>query len=56
LRKLIEEIQAAYKADKEIRGQEAARIGASVLARVLEGAEGRVELAATIPKSSASSA
>ena len=41
---IIDEIQAAYKADKEIRGEDAARIGAAVLARVLEGAEGRVEV------------
>lgn len=39
---IIEEIQAAYKADKEIRGEDAARIGATVLTRVLEGAEGTV--------------
>ena len=39
---IIKEIQAAYKADKEIRGQDAAKIGATVLARVLEGAEGIV--------------
>ena len=39
---IIEEIQAAYKADKEIRGDDAARIGATVLTRVLEGAEGSV--------------
>ena len=47
---IIEEIQAAYKADKEIRGQDAARIGANVLARVLEGAEGRVEVGAHNPE------
>ena len=41
---IIDEIQAAYKADKEIRGEDAAKIGATVLARVLEGAEGRVEV------------
>ncbi len=41
---IIEEIQAAYKADKNIRGEDAAKIGATVLARVLEGAEGRVEV------------
>tara|TARA_B110000285_G_scaffold82634_1_gene95096 strand:- start:2280 stop:3206 length:927 start_codon:yes stop_codon:yes gene_type:complete len=39
---IIEEIQAAYKADKEIRGQDAAKIGATVLTRVLEGSEGIV--------------
>jgi len=37
---IIEEIQAAYKADKEIRGEDAAKIGATVLTRVLEGSEG----------------
>jgi fused signal recognition particle receptor len=41
---IIAEIQAAYKADKAIRGQDAAKIGATVLTRVLEGAEGRVEV------------
>lgn len=41
---IIDEIKAAYKADKSIRGEDAARIGATVLARVLEGAEGRVEV------------
>ncbi|CAA6679429.1 MULTISPECIES: signal recognition particle-docking protein FtsY [unclassified Lentimonas] len=39
---IIEEIQAAYKADKEIRGEDAAKIGATVLTRVLEGAEGTI--------------
>jgi fused signal recognition particle receptor len=41
---IIEEIQAAYKADKSMRGEDAARIGAKVLKEVLEGAEGRVEV------------
>ncbi len=36
---IIDEIQAAYRKDKELRGQDAARIGARVLERVLEGAE-----------------
>lgn len=36
---IIEEIQTAYKKDKELRGQDAAEIGAAVLRRVLEGAE-----------------
>jgi fused signal recognition particle receptor len=39
---IIEEIQAAYKADKQIRGQDAAKIGATVLTRALEGSEGIV--------------
>ncbi len=39
---ILREIQAAYKTDKSMRGSDAARIGARVLTRVLEGAEGRV--------------
>ena len=39
---IIEEIQVAYKADKEMRGHDAAKIGATVLTRVLEGSEGTV--------------
>lgn len=39
---ILQEIQAAYKADKRIRGEEAARIGAQVLTRVLVGSEGRL--------------
>ena len=41
---IIEEIKAAYKADKEMRGEDAAKIGAIVLGRVLEGAEGKVDV------------
>jgi fused signal recognition particle receptor len=41
---IIEEIKVAYKADKSMRGEDAAKIGATVLARVLGGAEGRVEV------------
>ena len=41
---IIGEIKAAYKADKEMRGEDVAKIGAIVLARVLEGAEGKVEV------------
>lgn len=47
---ILEEIQAAYKADKSMRGEDAARIGANVLTRVLEGAEGRVELGTNQPE------
>lgn len=39
---IIEEIKQAYRANKELQGQEAAAIGCAVLARVLEGAEGRI--------------
>lgn len=47
---IIEEIQAAYKADKEMRGEDAAKIGATVLARVLEGAEGSITVGAHQPE------
>ena len=40
---ILEEIKAAYKADKTLRGQQAAAIGAAVLRRVLAGSEGRLE-------------
>ena len=41
---ILEEIKVAYKADKSMRDEDAAKIGATVLTRVLEGAEGRVEV------------
>ncbi|MDP4609780.1 MAG: signal recognition particle-docking protein FtsY [Opitutales bacterium] len=47
---IIDEIKVAYKADKTMRGEDAAKIGATVLARVLEGAEGRVEIGANHPE------
>jgi fused signal recognition particle receptor len=47
---IIDEIKAAYKADKAMRGEDAARIGATVLARVLEGSEGRVEFGTHKPE------
>ena len=37
---IMEEIQAAFKADKGLRGLDAAEIGANVLRQVLDGAEG----------------
>lgn len=40
---IIEETQKAYKKDKELRGQQVAGIGASVLKRVLAGSEGRIQ-------------
>jgi len=39
---IIREIKEAYKREKELRGQEAARIGAAVLRRVLAGSEGEL--------------
>jgi len=47
---IIDEIKIAYKADKSMRGEDAARIGATVLTRVLEGAEGRVEIGKNNPE------
>lgn len=47
---IINEIQAAYKADPQIRGEAAAKIGAAVLTRVLKGAEGRIEIGSHRPE------
>ncbi len=47
---IINEIQAAYKADPQIRGDAAAKIGAAVLTRVLKGAEGRIEIGSHRPE------
>jgi fused signal recognition particle receptor len=46
---ILEEIKTAYRRDPELKGQQAAAIGASVLRRVLAGAEGRLEKPATKP-------
>ena len=40
---ILAEIKAAYKKEQELRGQEAAAIGAAVLTRVLAGSEGALE-------------
>ncbi len=40
---IIEETQKAYKKDKDLRGKDVAGIGSSVLKRVLEGSEGRIQ-------------
>ena len=40
---ILTEIKAAYKKDKSLHGQEAAKIGAAVLKRVLAGAEGTLD-------------
>ena len=47
---IIDEIKAAYKLDKDIRGQDAAKIGATVLTRALEGSEGRLEIGTHKPE------
>jgi len=46
---ILEEIRAAYKKDPDLRGQEAAEIGARVLERALEGAARPLDLAAHQP-------
>jgi fused signal recognition particle receptor len=46
---ILEEIKTAYRKDPELKGQQAAAIGAAVLKRVLAGAEARLEAAATKP-------
>jgi fused signal recognition particle receptor len=43
---ILTEIKEAYREDKTLHGQEAAKIGASVLRRVLAGAEGTLDLTA----------
>lgn len=40
---VLEEIKTAYRKDPELKGQQAAAIGAAVLRRVLAGAEGTLE-------------
>ena len=40
---ILEEIKRAHQKERELRGQEAAAIGAAVLRRVLAGSEGRLE-------------
>jgi fused signal recognition particle receptor len=46
---ILDEIKTAYRKDPELKGQQAAAIGATVLRRVLAGAEGRLEPAAAKP-------
>jgi fused signal recognition particle receptor len=41
---ILEEIKKAYGKDKALRGQEAAKIGAEVLKRVLAGSEGSLDV------------
>lgn len=47
---IINEIQSVYKTDKTIRSETVAQIGASVLTRVLEGAEGSVKISQHTPE------
>jgi fused signal recognition particle receptor len=46
---ILDEIKTAYRKDPELKGQQAAAIGATVLRRVLAGAEGRLEPAGAKP-------
>ena len=46
---IIDEIKAAYRKDPELKGKQAAEIGAAVLQRVLAGAEGKLTKVATGP-------
>jgi fused signal recognition particle receptor len=46
---ILEEIKTAYRKDPELKGQQAAAIGAAVLRRVLAGAEGKLEAPVTKP-------
>jgi fused signal recognition particle receptor len=39
---ILKEVQTAYRAEKELRQQDITQIGATVLGRVLDGAEGRL--------------
>ena len=47
---IMEAIQAAYQSEKELRSESAARIGAAVLSRVLEGAEGSLTIGTHKPE------
>lgn len=46
---ILEEIKTAYRKDPELKGREAAEIGAAVLSRVLAGAEGKLAAAGAKP-------
>jgi fused signal recognition particle receptor len=47
---ILAKIKEAYAKDKELRGQDAAQIGAAVLKRVLEGSEGRLDTFSAKPE------
>jgi fused signal recognition particle receptor len=46
---IMEAIQTAYKSDKSLREESAAEIGATILSRVLEGAEGKMTVGEHTP-------
>jgi len=47
---ILDAIREAYRRDKDLKGQEAARIGVRVLGTVLEGAEGRLSAEGVKPR------
>lgn len=47
---VLDAIREAYRTDKDLRGQEAARIGTRVLGNVLGGSEGRFEAGSSRPR------
>lgn len=49
---ILVEIKAAYRADKDLRGQQAAAIGSAVLRRVLAGSEGVIGPGSATPAAS----
>jgi fused signal recognition particle receptor len=53
---ILDEIKKAFGRDKDLQGRKAAEIGAAVLQRVLEGAEGKLENAPAGGDSAAASA
>ena len=46
---ILEEIKRAYGKDSKLKGQDAAAIGAAVLERALEGSEGKLQPAESLP-------
>ncbi|MCF7687033.1 MAG: signal recognition particle-docking protein FtsY [Cephaloticoccus sp.] len=46
---ILDEIKAAYRQDPELKGKQAAEIGAAVLTRVLAGSEGRLAVGTSGP-------
>ncbi|MBT5904009.1 MAG: signal recognition particle-docking protein FtsY [Opitutaceae bacterium] len=46
---ILEEIKRAYRKDSKLKGQDAAAIGAAVLERALEGSEGKLQPAESLP-------
>ena len=47
---ILDEIQNAYRADKELRQKDVSQIGLTILGRILEGAEGRLQISNEKPE------